>query len=203
VAPEKAPAQSAQLSLFDWRPPEVVSPPKGFARPPISPRLARVVGTDPATPDELAARDELRAAVRTRADCLPGGINAERPCPLVGCKHHLKLDAQANGTILVAAPNYRGTRGRSMNPRKTLGGPREISRLAELASDLVVEAGETCALDVSDRVSAGAEPPGFEELGTWLATSKERPRQLVAVALEKIKAALEAAATQTEETPNE
>jgi hypothetical protein len=27
-----------------------------------------------------------------RRDCLPGGMNEERPCPWVACKHHLYLD---------------------------------------------------------------------------------------------------------------
>lgn len=26
---------------------------------------------------------------KKRSDCLPGGINAQRPCPFVTCKHHL------------------------------------------------------------------------------------------------------------------
>lgn len=37
--------------------------------------------------DEL---EELRP--RKRADCLSGGINAQRPCPWYGCKYHLGLD---------------------------------------------------------------------------------------------------------------
>lgn len=26
---------------------------------------------------------------RTRGDCLPGGLNAARPCPWADCRHHL------------------------------------------------------------------------------------------------------------------
>lgn len=35
---------------------------------------------------------------RTRADCLPGGVNAQRPCPFVSCRHHLYLDVSRDGT---------------------------------------------------------------------------------------------------------
>lgn len=28
----------------------------------------------------------------TRGDCMPGGVNAQRPCPWVSCRHHLFLD---------------------------------------------------------------------------------------------------------------
>lgn len=35
----------------------------------------------------------------TRADCLPGGTNAERPCPYLGCKHHLALETDGSGGV--------------------------------------------------------------------------------------------------------
>lgn len=60
---------------------------------------------------------------RTRGDCLPGGCNEERPCPFVGCKHHLYLDANpSNGSIKFNFPKLE---------------PDQIP--------------ETCALDVAGR----------------------------------------------------
>lgn len=43
---------------------------------------------------------------RTRADCLPGGINGERPCPFVSCAAHLALDVQAHGTYASLKLNF-------------------------------------------------------------------------------------------------
>lgn len=58
----------------------------------------------------------------TRADCLPGGANAQRPCPFVSCKHHLALEVNArNGNIKMNFPDVE-----------------------------VWEMRETCALDVAD-----------------------------------------------------
>lgn len=59
---------------------------------------------------------------RTRADCLPGGCNAARPCPFVRCKHHLYLDVNVHGGLTLNFPGL------------------EPWQLAE-----------TCALDVADR----------------------------------------------------
>lgn len=38
---------------------------------------------------------------RRRAECEPGGWNAQRPCPFVGCKHHLFLEVKATGNLNV------------------------------------------------------------------------------------------------------
>lgn len=43
---------------------------------------------------------------RTRGDCLPGGCNAERPCPFVTCKYHLCLDVNPEtGSITINFPS--------------------------------------------------------------------------------------------------
>lgn len=34
-----------------------------------------------------------------RGDCLPGGVNASRPCPFVSCRHHMLLEVKRNGSI--------------------------------------------------------------------------------------------------------
>lgn len=78
-------------------------------------------------PDELVVYPKVQRPV-TRADCLPGGCNAIRPCPFVSCRHHLYLDVQHNGSILI---NYPGRE------------PQEI--------------GHTCALDIADRAGMTLE----------------------------------------------
>jgi hypothetical protein len=65
---------------------------------------------------------DVRPAVR--ADCLPGGRNAARPCPFVRCRYHLYLDVKPSGGIKLNFPD------------------REVHELHE-----------TCALDVADRGS--------------------------------------------------
>jgi hypothetical protein len=64
--------------------------------------------------DRQALLAQMREGVRrlpifrrpqTRAECLDEGWNASRPCPFVGCRHHLFLDVdEARGSI---SPNTR------------------------------------------------------------------------------------------------
>lgn len=69
---------------------------------------------------------------KTRADCLPGGCNGERPCPFVSCKHHLYLDVnEANGAIKLNFPD------------------REVWELAD-----------SCGLDVADRGGSTLDETG-------------------------------------------
>lgn len=64
----------------------------------------------------------------TRGDCR----GAQRPCPFVGCRHHLYLDVNpVNGSIRINFPD------------------REIEDLAD-----------TCSLDVADRGAATLEATG-------------------------------------------
>ena len=57
----------------------------------------------------------------TRAECLAGGSNAQRPCPWASCAHHLALDVARNGNIKLNRP-----------------------------SEEIWEMSETCSLDVAD-----------------------------------------------------
>ena len=66
--------------------------------------------------DERTLEEAARPA--TREDCL----NGPRPCPFVGCKHHLYLDVSRHGSIKVNFPDLE---------------PWELA--------------ESCALDVADR----------------------------------------------------
>jgi hypothetical protein len=69
---------------------------------------------------------------RTRADCLPGGHNEQRPCPFVSCPHHLALDiSKKTGAIKVNFPDV------------------EIWELPE-----------TCSVDVGDRGGTTLEEVG-------------------------------------------
>lgn len=53
--------------------------------------------------------EELAAArPHTRADCLPGGKNCERPCVFFSCRHHLFLDVTERGEILACHPDLLG-----------------------------------------------------------------------------------------------
>lgn len=65
------------------------------------------------------------ARPKTRADCLPGGDNAERPCPFASCRHHLALDVDHRGHMKINHP----------------------------ATD-VADLRESCVLDIADRGGA-------------------------------------------------
>lgn len=59
---------------------------------------------DPADDAPLSARDlgATSARPRARADCIDG----PRPCPWVGCKHHLYLDVNpTTGSVKIAFPD--------------------------------------------------------------------------------------------------
>lgn len=86
---------------------------------------------------------------RTRADCIDG----PRPCPWVGCRHHLYLEVTEKGGIKYNFPN--------LEPE-----------------DLPV----SCSLDVAER---GRHI--LEIVGTVLNLTRERCRQIEAVALRKLR----------------
>lgn len=87
---------------------------------------------DPRRPAALGLTDEdlalpaRHARPRTRGEC-----PAERPCPYVGCRHHLFLEVQPSGNLHLAFPG------------------REPGELRE-----------SCALDVADRCGASLEEVG-------------------------------------------
>lgn len=79
-------------------------------------RLLRIVNESRNTADDAVDLNAERP--RTRGDC----IDMPRPCPFVGCAHHLYLDVNEDGAIKLNFPNKE---------------PWELT--------------ETCALDVADR----------------------------------------------------
>src|SRR5579859_3461331 len=71
---------------------------------------------------------------KTRGDCLPGGVNAQRPCPFVSCAHHLYLDVLRKGAIKLNFPDV---------------DPESLEKMPS-----------TCALDVADERGATMERVG-------------------------------------------
>ncbi len=78
---------------------------------PIQYRQARSKGVRPVVVQLGRLNAQQRAAMmaddvepvdvqrpRTRQDCLPGGCNAERPCPFVACRNNLYIDAGISAT---------------------------------------------------------------------------------------------------------
>lgn len=85
-------------------------------------------------------------------------IDGPRPCPWLSCRHHLALDVGSSGSITVYPP-------------------------ADEDGELALEAmADTCSLDVADR---GEHT--LEEVGEVLGVVRERVRQIVDVALERVR----------------
>lgn len=110
---------------------------------------------------------------QTRADCIDG----PRPCPYVGCRHHIYADVSEVGSIhapghrVLAEPQYKH-------------GADEVEAWLESVSDAVAAAAETCVLDVADRGSVTLEVTGH-----LLGYTRERARQVEQTALRKARRA--------------
>lgn len=92
----------------------------------------------------------------TRADCR----NGIRPCPFVGCRHHLLVDVNELGHII---------------------GPLGLD------IETLTQAADSCALDLAERHS---ETGGMtlEQVGDTFGLTRERIRQLEAEAFDKLRA---------------
>jgi hypothetical protein len=88
-----------------------------------------------ADPDDLLLDTDRP---ETRGDCLPGGMNEQRPCPYVSCRHHIYLDVTRDGALRLNFPDI---------------GPDELEKLPG-----------TCALDLADQGGLTLEDVG-EALG--------------------------------------
>jgi len=95
----------------------------------------------------------------TRADCLTGGMNAERPCPYVGCVWNLALDVMPNGTLHFNAPVTFHD-----------GDPIPEVHIEQMP--------DTCVLDVCER-----EGETLEGIGAYYGVTRERIRQIETTAL--------------------
>lgn len=113
---------------------------------------------------ELLRQDEpddgLRRLPLTRGECL----EAERPCPFISCRHHLFLDVdQATGSIKLNFPGHFHGDG--------------TPNLDQMHA--------TCALDVADH-----DGKTLETVGGLLNVTRERVRQIEALALESLRKGL-------------
>lgn len=54
---------------------------------------------------EVEVEDFEDQRPRTRADCLEGGVNSQRPCPWVSCRYHLALDISPGGLVQMSFPD--------------------------------------------------------------------------------------------------
>lgn len=105
---------------------------------------------------------------QTRADCLDG----PRPCPYVGCKHHLAMDVRPVERPSLVRVGAVGDRNRTI---------RAASKDLETWTDKLLEElgrmSETCALDVADRGGIT-----LDAVGKIIGITRERVRQLEAKA---------------------
>jgi hypothetical protein len=109
---------------------------------------------------------------RTRADC----INAVRPCPWVGCRHHLYLDVHAKtGAITLNFPAKEPEDGGASARPSDRRGPED-------SAVPVWRLKHSCSLDVADL--GGLNGP---EMGDLLELTKERIRQIEVSALEHLR----------------
>lgn len=103
---------------------------------------------------------------RTRGDC----VNGIRPCPWVGCRHHLYLDVHAEtGAITLNFP-AKDDDGKTSRPGDRRG--------PEDSAVPVWQLKHSCSLDVADL--GGLNGP---EMGDLLELTKERIRQIEVSAL--------------------
>lgn len=103
-----------------------------------------------------ADREAIRAMLRiprprTRGDCLAEA----RPCPWVGCRYHLLLDAphvsvdeRFAGLAINEGRPERGGRRRHL---KAWAAELAVEEWTDRALDRLVSMPDTCALDVADR----------------------------------------------------
>lgn len=98
-----------------------------------------------------------------RGDCLPGGVNAARPCPWVSCRYHLALEVHPEtGSLKVVFPD-------PDDPR--------MPNFAVMP--------QTCALDVVDGKAATDAPEmQLEAVANLCNKSIERARQISSEALQ-------------------
>lgn len=104
---------------------------------------------------------------KTRGEC----AGVPRPCPFVGCRHHLAIDVSEDGALTVT-----GGRGVRLKSDPTA---REVDRFVGAAVRRM-DAGASCVLDVADRNPDGLT---LEEVGGHLAVTRERIRQIETRAL--------------------
>ena len=125
---------------------------------------------------------------RTRGDC----VNGPRPCPYVSCRAHLLLEIGESGNLLPNFPELMGD--------WTYSGPlHEDGSFFQSGEGRVVEGPHmeampaTCSLDVADQIDAltsDDDDVTNERIGRHLNLSRERIRQIAAMAFDEIRDAV-------------
>jgi hypothetical protein len=124
-----------------------------------------------ATEAELAALDDLRP--RTRADCLPGGCNAVRPCFWISCRHHLGLSADEDGALRSSEAG---------GPLRPSASARQVDRWGDRVVEGIATMDDTCSLDAADR-----GPHTLQEVADAFGWTRERARQIEVRALRRLR----------------
>ena len=114
---------------------------------------------------ETPARKRLRVVEQPwrptrRGDCLPGGRNAQRPCPYATCRHSLlsSVDIDPETGKIVCEET------------------REVDELPQ-----------TCALDIADLTDANGRSAILRGLEPYFGVTRERVRQLELRALARLR----------------
>lgn len=114
-------------------------------------------------------------------DGAPDGINCQRPCPFVSCKHHLFVDLnQRSGGMKLNFPEFDVWQLASMSAAALVELDDETLRVME--SENPGSTFPSCSLDVSDVLGIT-----LERVGVYLNVTRERARQLETLAQHKYK----------------
>lgn len=104
VVAKVSPPPQIQVPLFDWRRARVGRRwPKALVKFNKRTKLNREERAFKAEADRIL-RDHEAERPKHRSDCLPGGINEQRPCPWVSCKWHTAIEVNEVGSLRVSFP---------------------------------------------------------------------------------------------------
>lgn len=129
-------------------------------------RATGAIVVAPAKRLEVVESDDGRP--RTREDC----ARSERPCPWVGCRHHLAIDVTSVGSIVRDGASHLPLNATAF----------VVEAFAESASDALCDMQDTCSLDIADRGDAT-----LHDVGELLGVTRERVRQIESMALVKLR----------------
>lgn len=149
-----------QIHLFDHRRARIG---RSWPKPTV-----QFAGTKLRSTEKLAVHDTGRVLEEfedqrpmTRRDCLPGGVNEQRPCPWVSCSHHLAIDVNEAGSL------------RTNFPGMSLG-----------------EMPATCALDIAESedhpMRADDQPMSADRVGFYTNMVATNVQRLERVYLDKL-----------------
>jgi hypothetical protein len=118
----------------------------------------------------------------TRGDCMPGGVNEQRPCPYVSCKYSLALYV---GPLSEHSPPKQSIRTDGLRALSSDDDQDVVDAWGDRLVAQLEAMPETCALDVADRGGIG------QHLLTKLhSIRKQALQQIEAKALRKVEKAV-------------